>query len=1164
MLVRRILHCADRANGGKQVKKINGKGKLNFTLVITLLLAAIGQGSGASKSLKIAFSGDRISTVEYENGFKAGVTHFANIIPGHELMAGTSTGDWTYSFNDKGSDTLAILNALDSLNQGVTCLVGGFQSSISQAINLMLSHKGMVQVSGSSTNVLLSLKGNHPTFLRTIGLDSEQFTLLADAIHYFGWPKCGLILVDNSYGQGGAQFFRNRTNELGIEIIQSAIFPEDIVRLGFDVTKALKDMKEKGVKVIATSFQAPDAIPVLEAAYDLGMVGEDYVWLGTDGWLHSGFTNGLKEGYAEKIVPGVLGTVPGRNESTSRFQDFAAAYKKVTGSSTVTDNSFATYAFDAVGLLATALGDTIKELDGLGLSSDCLQDALSLTSACKLSKTQQDQILADASCTNGSSDCVKANGVISFMTSLKANENDTYGVNAPKAQTLLLLKTYRAKYNGTTGPMQMSENGDAIGFFSLANGRFKSSSARSRKTNGSKAVSLVEFVVIGGLSVTSSPRVLINDGVKIVYGGGNATHPNLEKPSISEGGSVAPSDSSDDNMMIYIVVAVLGFALVLAAIGGYYTYTYFQQEKAFQMKSWHIDVSELDNWERGGGEDTMSFTSQADREGTYYHGIRVTLDEVVTKNFSPNRETTRSIVYLSGLRHTNLCNFVGVVTDGDETFIVMEFCSKGALSHVLNSKKNLLDWSFRYSFMFDILSGLQHLHNSEFSHGHLSPKSCMVDGMWNCKLTGYFGKVPELCPEFAVESRFDLVLRTPPEDLVLFSTTGAQRSSIEGDIYAFGILLIEISLCELIDGDSNQAEYLLEDRLASHFIPDQVSEIGTLLRKLIESCLVERPLSRASISVLLKKLRVLCPNARSGAKGKYELLEAYSRQLEEEIRESKFNIEMKERVLRKAMEKIFPPFILRTKKPLEEGKPIVYENTTLGFLSVTGVDKMARKISIQRFAESLQNLMHAVEEQVESHLLITTTCGRDEFCFSNLPNRKEAGSFVLFMDAVISRISDEKRSNSPLLGDINAQGHLCEGDVIAGMVGVIKPVFKLYGDAYETGYQALLRLPKDRSILTCSPSFQSCLAGKDKTLQMAFSLMDDGVNIEIVVQEGFYGGAVTRSSKLSVGNFASFAFSQSIGSPNGSNLVLRDFKEDNVDVQLRELQMYDEDLSRRD
>jgi serine/threonine protein kinase len=149
------------------------------------------------------------------------------------------------------------------------------------------------------------------------------------------------------------------------------------------------------------------------------------------------------------------------------------------------------------------------------------------------------------------------------------------------------------------------------------------------------------------------------------------------------------------------------------------------------------------------------------------------------------------------MNHTNLCRFVGIVVDEGSLAIVSDFCPKGSLREFFHNESMVIDWTFKYSIINDIIAGLMYLHSSSLGfHGRLKSSNCLVSGRFVIKLSDYG-------PHTLLEQQLDLAtsrssantdwlkkrIWLAPEHMAPGSRP---TGSMLGDVYSFGLLLYEI------------------------------------------------------------------------------------------------------------------------------------------------------------------------------------------------------------------------------------------------------------------------------------------------------------------------------------------------------------------------------------
>ncbi|XP_072457530.1 inactive serine/threonine-protein kinase PLK5 [Notamacropus eugenii] len=82
------------------------------------------------------------------------------------------------------------------------------------------------------------------------------------------------------------------------------------------------------------------------------------------------------------------------------------------------------------------------------------------------------------------------------------------------------------------------------------------------------------------------------------------------------------------------------------------------------------------------------------------------------------RQVEREIELHSQLRHRNVVGFHGHFADQDNVYLVLEYCSRKSLAHVLKARKTLTEPEVRY-YLRGIAAGLRYLHHQGIIHRDL-------------------------------------------------------------------------------------------------------------------------------------------------------------------------------------------------------------------------------------------------------------------------------------------------------------------------------------------------------------------------------------------------------------------------------------------------------------
>ncbi|XVF30922.1 hypothetical protein REPUB_Repub16aG0100300 [Reevesia pubescens] len=100
--------------------------------------------------------------------------------------------------------------------------------------------------------------------------------------------------------------------------------------------------------------------------------------------------------------------------------------------------------------------------------------------------------------------------------------------------------------------------------------------------------------------------------------------------------------------------------------------------------------------------------------GEVYEGILPSGQVVAIKQIFKGNSAdsfTREVAGLSRIRHPNLVSLLGCCIDGEEQYLVLEYCPAGNLAQHLLRKDRVLTWERRVKILRDCALGLRYLHN---------------------------------------------------------------------------------------------------------------------------------------------------------------------------------------------------------------------------------------------------------------------------------------------------------------------------------------------------------------------------------------------------------------------------------------------------------------------
>ncbi|MED6111297.1 hypothetical protein PIB30_051151 [Stylosanthes scabra] len=265
--------------------------------------------------------------------------------------------------------------------------------------------------------------------------------------------------------------------------------------------------------------------------------------------------------------------------------------------------------------------------------------------------------------------------------------------------------------------------------------------------------------------------------------------------------------------------------------------------------------------------------------GQVYRGVLPSGQLVAIKHLtksSPSADSfTREIQGLSRLRHPNLVCLFGCCIEGDEKYLVYEFCANGNLAHHLLRKDGHLNWETRVKILRDCSFALKYLHH------HI--EGCVVHR--DIKLTNIL-----LTEEYQAKlSDFGLARMMGVEESKVFTdirgTIGYMdpeymsnaKLTCASDVYSFGIVALQIlSGQKVIEMDLDARDQLtrkardvsLGKRPLSDFEDPRLG--GKVNTKDFESilhiavlCVAKNGKSRPTIEVIFDELDTVYRDTRS-------------------------------------------------------------------------------------------------------------------------------------------------------------------------------------------------------------------------------------------------------------------------------------------------------------
>uniref|UniRef100_A0AAY4DHG1 Serine/threonine-protein kinase PLK n=1 Tax=Denticeps clupeoides TaxID=299321 RepID=A0AAY4DHG1_9TELE len=202
----------------------------------------------------------------------------------------------------------------------------------------------------------------------------------------------------------------------------------------------------------------------------------------------------------------------------------------------------------------------------------------------------------------------------------------------------------------------------------------------------------------------------------------------------------------------------------------------------------------------------------------------------------------REIELHRALQHKNIVQFFHHFEDKDNIYILLEYCSRRSLAHILKARKVLTEPEVRY-YLRQIISALKYLHEQEILHRDLKLGNLFMNDSMEVKV-GDFGLAAKL--ELACNRR-KTICGTPnylsPEVL------NKQGHGCESDVWALGCVMYTMLMGRPPFETTNLKETYRCIREARYTVPSTASLPA---KQLISSMLAKAPEDRPRLEDIMR------------------------------------------------------------------------------------------------------------------------------------------------------------------------------------------------------------------------------------------------------------------------------------------------------------------------
>ncbi|XP_048400880.2 retinal guanylyl cyclase 2-like isoform X2 [Stegostoma tigrinum] len=362
---------------------------------------------------------------------------------------------------------------------------------------------------------------------------------------------------------------------------------------------------------------------------------------------------------------------------------------------------------------------------------------------------------------------------------------------------------------------------------------------------------------------------------------------------------------------------------------------------------------------------------------------------------------------MKDFRHENINIFLGFFFDYGMLAIVTEFCTRGSLLDLLRNEDVKLDWMFKSSLLLDLIKGMRYLHHREYVHGNLKSRNCVVDGRFVLKVTDY-GYID-------MAKAQNIPLMEPPAEEIIQNI--------------------------------KKPPPLLRPIITQDHAPIECIQ-------LLSQCWNEIPERRPSFDEIFDNFR----NINKGRKtniidSMLRMLEQYSSNLEDLIRERTEELEIEKQKTEKLLTQMLPPSVSESLKTGCTVEPEYFDQVTLYFSDIVGfttISAMSEPIEVVDLLNDLYTLFDAVLENHDVYKV--ETIGDAYMVVSGLPTRngnRHAAEIANMSLDILSAVGTFKMRHMPDV-PVRIRIGLHSGPSVAGVVGLTMPRYCLFGDTVTT------------------------------------------------------------------------------------------------------------------
>ncbi|XP_031268656.1 probable LRR receptor-like serine/threonine-protein kinase At3g47570 [Pistacia vera] len=307
---------------------------------------------------------------------------------------------------------------------------------------------------------------------------------------------------------------------------------------------------------------------------------------------------------------------------------------------------------------------------------------------------------------------------------------------------------------------------------------------------------------------------------------------------LCEGGTIKRSKTTTTLVLKYVLPLILSILLIVIVIIVFIRYRYRRKDSPID----EVDLLPLAEWRRTSYLEIQQATDDFSEcnllgigsFGSVFKGILSDGSNVAIKVFNLQvervlRSFDAECEVLRNIRHRNIIKILSNCSNIDFKALILEFMPNGSLEKWLYSHNYFLDLLQRLNIMIDVASALEYLHHSystSIVHCDLKPNNILLDEDMVAHVSD-FG-IAKLLNDGDSKTR-TTTLATIGYMAPEYGSMGI--ASIRGDVYSFGVLLMETFIKKKPTDEMLAGEMSLKNLVESS-LPHAVTEVvdANLLR----------------------------------------------------------------------------------------------------------------------------------------------------------------------------------------------------------------------------------------------------------------------------------------------------------------------------------------------